>query len=143
MSTTQIPPIPPSVTLVDDDPALLNALTFSLEVDGFAVRCFDSAEALLEAGPIDHGCLVIDERLDSSIGGLDLVDILRRRGSRLPAILITTNPKPELVRRAASAGTPIVEKPLLGTALATAIRQALARATLDAAQGAAAPPRQP
>ena len=44
----------------------------------------------------------------------------------LPAILITSHPKPDLRAAAAAAGVPIVEKPLIGDALMTSIRRALA-----------------
>jgi hypothetical protein len=45
----------------------------------------------------------------------------------LPAILITTNPRTALRNRAAAAGVPIVEKPLLTDALLTTVHNALAR----------------
>jgi hypothetical protein len=45
----------------------------------------------------------------------------------LPAILVTTNPRTALRNRAAAAGVPIIEKPLLTDALLTTVRKALAR----------------
>ena len=44
-----------------------------------------------------------------------------------PAILITTGPSTDLRRKAAAAGAPIVEKPLLDDALFTQIRRLVAR----------------
>jgi hypothetical protein len=61
------------------------------------------------------------------MSGLDVVMQLRERRVPLPAILITTNPSAFLRQRAADAGIPVIEKPLLGDALSRGIREALAR----------------
>jgi two-component system response regulator FixJ len=60
--------------------------------------------------------------------GLELIDSLRSRAVHLPAILITSQPSQLLRRRAAEAGLPIVEKPLLGDGLLEAIRNSVATA---------------
>ena len=113
------------VLIVEDDRAVLNSLKFSLEVEGFSVRAHPSSASLLATtdwqGP---GCLVIDYNLPHG-NGLDVLHQLRARGVAAPAILMTSNADPLLRRRAAAAGAPIVEKPLLGGALTEAIRQAL------------------
>jgi FixJ family two-component response regulator len=59
---------------------------------------------------------VIDQNLPG-MNGLDLVAQLRVRDVAVPAILIASYPTAALSARAAKAGVPIVEKPLLGTAL--------------------------
>lgn len=116
----------PVVVIVDDDVALRSALTFALEIEGFAVDARASGEELLDRPlPGDHGCLVIDERLPG-IGGLAALKILRERQVSTPALLITTNPNPMLRRAAKAAGVPIVEKPLVCDALVQSIREALA-----------------
>ena len=80
----------PVVLVVDDDPAVLNTLTFSLKVEGFAVRAYASGRELLDDPVLPvHGCLVIDQRLPG-MSGLELVASLRARKVSLPAILITT-----------------------------------------------------
>ncbi len=115
----------PLIVLVDDDAALLAALTFSLELEGFQVEACESGEALLRRQLPDHdACLVIDERLPG-ITGLEALRQLRGRQVDLPALLITTNPGPATRRAASAAGVPIVEKPLLGDGLLTSIRLAL------------------
>ena len=112
------------VCVVDDDPDLLAALRFALGIDGYAVRDYPSAEALLaEIGSAaDAACLILDQIL-SRLAGLDLLVELRRHGIATPAILITTHPKAPLRARAAQLGVRIVEKPLLGDALAHAVRE--------------------
>jgi FixJ family two-component response regulator len=118
----------PPVLVVDDDPAVLNSLKFVLEIEGFPVRVFRSDEELIAAGTLPKSaCLVVDYVLPGR-NGLDLIAALRADGVGLPAILITSHPSAGVRQRAAAAGIPIVEKPLLGNALTEAIRRALGRA---------------
>jgi two-component system response regulator FixJ len=116
-----------TILIVDDDPAVRNALKFSLEVEGFPVRAYADARALLtDADMPGDGCLVVDYRLPG-MSGLELLDELRHRKIDLPAILITTHPSSVVRQRAAAAGVPVIEKPLLTEALFQGIRDALAR----------------
>jgi FixJ family two-component response regulator len=117
----------PVVLVVDDDPAVLNSLKFSLQIEGFAVRAYASGSELLSDPDLPpRGCVVVDQKMPG-MTGLDLVASLRARDVVLPAILITTNPSPAVRQRAAAAGVPVVEKPLLGDALSRGIRDALSR----------------
>ena len=53
-----------TVHVVDDDPAIRNALTASLEVRGLSVENYESAEAFLNSYEHDDiGCLVLDIRM--------------------------------------------------------------------------------
>lgn len=118
----------PAVLLVDDDPAVAHAVQFSFDLEGLDVRSFRDAESLLASTDLPHkGCLILDYHLPG-VDGLDLLDQLRANGVRMPAVLMTTNPRTHLRARAAAAGVPIIEKPLLTDALLTAVRSALARA---------------
>jgi FixJ family two-component response regulator len=115
----------PIVLLVDDDPAVAHAVQFSFDLEGIEVRSFNDAESLLAAGDLpEGGCLVLDYHLPGA-DGLELLARLRAKGVRTPAVLITTNPRAHLSLRAASAGVPIIEKPLLTDALLSAVRSAL------------------
>jgi FixJ family two-component response regulator len=114
----------PTVVLVDDDLALLEALQFSLEIDGYQVITCETGEQLMQMAFPAEACLVIDFRL-SGLSGLDALDDLRRRGVALPAILITSYASPSLHARARRAQATVVEKPLLGDALFARIREFL------------------
>ena len=110
--------------VVDDDSAVRNSLKFILEVEGFQVRIFSSAEELLNEDSLpDASCLVVDYYMPG-MNGLELVAQLRGRDVLIPAILITPAPSENLRNRAAAAGVPIVEKPLLGSRLLDSIRMA-------------------
>jgi two-component system, LuxR family, response regulator FixJ len=114
----------PVITVVDDDPAVCNSLKFSLELEGFAVRTYHSAAAVLCAEHLDCcNCFVIDQRMPG-MSGMDLIDALRQQKISTPVILIISAPNKALSGRAATAAIPIVEKPLLGNALIENIRKA-------------------
>ena len=127
MATTVISASRPPVILVDDDPAVTHAMHFSFDLEGLDVRSFRDGESLLAVDDLpEKGCLILDHNLPG-MDGLALLDRLRATGVKLPAILITTNPRAALRNRAAAAGVLIIEKPLLTDALLTAVRKALAR----------------
>lgn len=115
----------PTIYFVDDDDAVRRALAFALDLDGFTVETFESGEALLLRNPSSaFGCLVLDERLPG-ISGLDTLRQLRARQNELPAIFVTSHPKPAFRDAAAGAGAPILEKPLEGATLIAAIQKAV------------------
>lgn len=118
-----LPPVAgaPLLVLVDDDPAVLGSLTFAFETEGFSVRAYPNAEALLAQAPPNCACYVLDQRLPG-LSGLDVLERLRQLGEHAPAVLITTHPSAETRSRALAAGAEIVEKPLLGETLARHVR---------------------
>jgi two-component system C4-dicarboxylate transport response regulator DctD len=122
MTTVASSDVRPKIVLVDDDAAVRAALTFAFQIDGFEVEAFESGEDVLAAKTLPSaGCLVVDQRM-SGMAGLDMVAQLRARGSTLPAVLITT-PTTLVRRAAAAANVPIVEKPLMSSALIDQVRQ--------------------
>jgi FixJ family two-component response regulator len=116
------------IFVVEGDAAVRNSLSFALGIEGYSVRTFATATALLsESAMLRRGCLIADHSLPDS-SGLDLIRDLRSRGIRLPAILLAGDAGPQLRARATRAGVTIVEKPLLGDGLTRAIGNALAEA---------------
>ncbi len=134
-----LPPLPPDrpqrlglIVVVDDDPAVRNSLKFALEIEGYRVRLFRSGADLLGLADLPRAsCVVVDYNLKGE-NGLDVIATLRERRYVAPAVLITTNPTSMVQQRAAAAGVPIVEKPLLGNALIDAIGS-IARGTGNSA----------
>lgn len=117
--------VKPIVVIVDDDLAIRSSLAFSLQTEGFSVRCYASGPELLADCPVAQpDCLVIDYQLPG-MNGLDLLAALRSREVAAPAILITTHPTSAVRARAAAAGMVVIEKPLLGDALFHEIEMAL------------------
>ncbi len=117
------------ICIVDDDAAVRSALKFALELEGLRVRLYDGAQAMLG----DHdlplkGCLVIDYRMPG-MDGLQLIDELRARDVRFPAIMITGRANKDLRRLAERSGvSSVLEKPLSDGMLVESIRSALAAA---------------
>jgi two-component system, LuxR family, response regulator FixJ len=100
--------------VVDDDPAVLAALKFTFEADGYTVTSLVRGEDLIRLHPFGpRACIVIDQRL-SGLTGIETLSYLRDIGVATPAVLITTHPSKMLRRRASDLGLDIVEKPLLG-----------------------------
>ncbi|MGV8840273.1 MAG: response regulator [Bauldia sp.] len=113
------------LVLVDDDGAVRSGVTFALETEGYLVEGFADGESVLARGP-RADCYVVDDRLAGGMSGLDLIAELRANAIDAPAILVTTDPPPEVVRKARDLGVPIVEKPLIGATLASAVERVLA-----------------
>lgn len=117
---------PPTVLVVDDDEHLLSALRFSLELDGLRVITHRSAETVAaDELPQSNACLVLDYRLPAA-NGMDLLARLRANGVKLPAILITSHASPQVRSLVRAEGAMLIEKPLLGDTLVTAIHDVLA-----------------
>jgi FixJ family two-component response regulator len=113
------------VLVIDDDPAVRNSLKFALEVEGFSVQVYPTGTALLDEDDMpESGCLVIDYNLPG-VNGLDLLEQLRERDVKLPAILITSHPTAAIRNRATPAGVSLIEKPLLNDTLFQCVRAAL------------------
>ncbi len=117
----------PIVIVVDDDAAVRGSLKFALEIEGFAVHAYGRGDELFgDADLADCACFIIDQKLPG-MNGLDVVSALREQRIAAPVILITSAPPPVVQERAAKAGVPIVEKPLLGNALLERVRDATAQ----------------
>ncbi|WP_298879531.1 response regulator [uncultured Bradyrhizobium sp.] len=116
----------PTVYVVDDDDAVLGSLRFLLESDGFAVRTFRNATALLNAtDPSGADCYVIDYKMPD-INGIELAGRLHQSDRDTPVILITGYPDKNISARAKAAGVKdVILKPLLDENLVKRIRRVI------------------
>jgi FixJ family two-component response regulator len=81
--------VTPRVFLVDDQAAVLKALSRLLRAAGFAVAPFESGQAFLDGGDGDGaGCLVLDLAMPN-MDGMALQQALAARASLLPVIFLT------------------------------------------------------
>jgi len=77
------------VIIVEDDASVRRALELSLEADGFEVLAFPTPSQLLASAIPDYNaCLLLDVYLPE-MTGVELYNLLKSSGCRLPAILIT------------------------------------------------------
>ena len=116
------------VFVVDDDPAIRDALTSLLRSVGLAVETFESAQEFLNRQPPDGpGCLVLDVRLPG-VSGLDLQRVLATAQMTLPIIFLTGYGDIPMSVRAMKAGAvDFLPKPFHDQELLDAIQQALER----------------
>lgn len=117
---------PGMVHIVDDDPAIRNALTASLQARGLSVQDYESAEAFLNSYEDDQtGCLVLDIRMPG-INGLELQKILVEKKYTIPIIFVTGHGDvPMSVQALKNGALDFLEKPYRQEVLQERIEQAL------------------
>jgi len=117
----------PTVYLVDDDLAVRDSLGLLIEQEGYAVECYASAEAFLDAELADGpGCLVLDLRMPG-MDGIRLQDELRRRSLDLPIVFLSGHGDiPTSVRAIKAGAVDFLTKPVTGDALLHCVETAVA-----------------
>ncbi|MCX7170315.1 MAG: sigma-70 family RNA polymerase sigma factor [Proteobacteria bacterium] len=117
-----------TVYIVDDDPAVRDALGLLLSVKGFRTAVFANGEGFLNAWQSDWvGCLLIDIRMPG-MDGLTLQKKLAELNCHLPVIIITGHGDASLARQAFKASAiDFLEKPFDDEKLIDAITEAFRR----------------
>jgi len=117
---------------VDDDPSARKGLARLLRTAGHEVHDFASAEEFLgildpecALDPDTFACLILDARMPG-LSGQELLTELKKRGVRLPVIMVTAEDD-LLTRKTAQAmnAAAFFRKPVDGTALLDAIDWAM------------------
>lgn len=105
--------VQPSILVVDDEPAVLLTYSMILRQHGYEVTGAASARAAMEALSQRHyDLLVCDLALESSRGGLDVVDFARQLCPGVPAILLTGFASGEASQEAEQKDVAVLFKPL-------------------------------
>ena len=114
------------VYLVDDEPALLKALTRLLKAEGFKVRAFESALDFLGTSLASGGgCMVLDEAMPD-MSGAELQQRLNTLESPLAVVFLTGNGDIPISVRAIKLGAvDFLTKPVKDEELLAAIRLGL------------------
>src|SRR5437667_3847789 len=119
---------PLSVLIVDDDPALLQALpqALRLRMGGVTVETADSAAAALERIAVqDYDAIVTDIKMPG-MDGLALLAEIRTRRPDTPTLIITGHGENELVVRALRGGAcDFVQKPIDRDYFAASLHRAI------------------
>jgi FixJ family two-component response regulator len=117
-----------TVYIVEDDAAMRDSLSLMLGLLGYRTVSFESAEAFLETYRDEWtGCVVADLRLPGK-SGIDLQADLRRRGKKLPFVIITGHGDVKSARAAFQLeAVDFLEKPFDEADLRAAIEKGLDR----------------
>jgi FixJ family two-component response regulator len=118
----------PIVFVVDDDPAIRQALKNLIGSVGHRVETFGSAQDFLRTKRTDApGCLILDMRMPG-LSGLDLQRELAEAGVSIPIIFVTGHGDIPMSVRAMKAGAvEFLTKPFRDQDLLDAIRQGIER----------------
>jgi two-component system response regulator FixJ len=112
------------VYVVDDDANIRLSTTFLLRSHELGCLAFATGEELLDAvDALDPGCIPLDIVMPQH-SGLDIQVELRRRGSKLPVIVMTGGGDQELASRLLQMGAiSVLEKPFREEALLAALQR--------------------
>lgn len=117
-----------TVFLVDDEQAVLTAVSRVLRSAGFRTATFASAASFLERyAPGTPGCLVLDVSMPG-MGGLEVQGALAARQIRLPIIFLTGRADvPDAVRAMKHGAVDFLTKPVDDAILIDAVQRAIDR----------------
>lgn len=115
-----------TVYIVDDDPAVRDALSLMIEQEHITVFTFESAEAFLASCQSEcYGCAVIDIRMPG-MDGMQLQKVLSQRNIHLPIIFLTGHGDIPMSVQAMKAGAmDFLTKPVTRDKFLVSVRLAL------------------
>jgi two-component system response regulator FixJ len=125
------------VSIIDDDDALRDSLSFLLSTAGIDARSYDSAAAYLgDRQRRECGCLVTDVRMPG-MTGIELLRELKAEGLSVPVIVMTGHGDVPLAVEAMKLGAfDFIEKPFDDDTLLTSVQAALGQREKNALQQA-------
>ena len=114
------------IHVIDDDQAMRDSLSFLLDVNGFNVQVYESADAFLRQIDLNSARCVISDIRMPGMNGIELVKRLKGEGAPCSVILITGHGDVALAVEAMKAGAAdFIEKPFDDSVLLDTIRSAL------------------
>ena len=121
------------VSVIDDDPAVLDSIKMLLEAKGISVQCHISAIDFL-ASDTAISCIVSDVRMPA-MSGLELLEVLKQRKSECPVIFLTGHGDIELAVQAIKSGAlDFILKPFDAERLVDAVKDAIAKSHSQSVQ---------
>lgn len=116
----------PLVRIVDDNPDVLDSLSFLLRSEGYEVAAYSGADAFLrEDQPSRPGCLILDVRMPET-SGLELQYILNARRIWIPVIFLTAHGNVDMAVEAIQEGAfDFQQKPVNPTKMLSAVSRAI------------------
>jgi FixJ family two-component response regulator len=126
-----------TIFIIDDEPAVRDALSMMLEQEGYQVKAFESGESFLADYQQEKvGCAIIDVRMPK-MSGLQLQAIMLERNLLLPIIFLTGHGDiPMSVDAIKSGAADFLTKPITREKLLASIRPAIIECEKKLAQAA-------
>lgn len=123
-----MPPSRPIVVVVDDDVSVRESLELLIQNEGWEAALFETAQAFLtHLSTMVPSCLILDVNLPD-LSGLDIQQRVADEKSSTPIIFITGyGDVPTSVRAMKAGAAEFLTKPLDGTIVIQAIREAVLR----------------
>jgi FixJ family two-component response regulator len=122
--------LPSLVYIVDDDISFQTAIRRRLQLAGYEVQIYSSAEQFLDQQPNDNnrsGCLLVDVGIPG-LSGPELQGRLHEAGSTLPVVFVSAcNDINTVVQTVKAGAEDFLVKPVTSDVLLAAIERAIAR----------------
>ena len=122
--------MPAVVHVVDDDVSFQTAIRRRLQLAGYEVQTYSSAEQFLDQQPNENnqsGCLLLDVRIPG-LSGPELQGRLHEAGSTLPIVFVSAyNDINTVVQTVRAGAEDFLIKPVTSDVLLAAIERAIAR----------------
>ncbi len=117
-----------TIAVIDDEGSWRQSIEQTLQIAGFNVELYSSAEQYLESNQNNRGgCLVLDVELPG-MDGLELQEILAQREVQPSIVFISSSPSVPLSVRAMRAGAiDFLQKPFKGVELLARVQEAVDR----------------
>ncbi len=126
---------PKRILVVDDEPAILDAVAYALRGEGFDVDALEEGEAALDAALSDGYDLLILDLMLPKLSGLEVCRRVRDR-SDVPILILTArDSEGDRVLGLESGADDYVSKPFSMAELLSRVRAILRRRTLDRSWG--------
>ena len=116
-----------TISVIDDEDIWRNSIKQTLEVAGFDVKLYESAEQYLQAFPSGGGCIVLDLEL-SGMSGLELQDYLSQQNVQPSIIFVSSEASvPASVRAMRAGAIDFLQKPFKDVELLARVQEAVDR----------------
>jgi two-component system response regulator FixJ len=111
------------IAVIDDDESMCLALTRLVDVAGYEVRSYFSAESFLEDVDHLHASFIVSDIQLRGMSGFDLQRAVHRENPKVPFAFITAHDEVKTRAQARACGVAYLRKPFPGSALLAAIRE--------------------
>jgi len=118
----------PTVYVIDDDAPIRELLAWLMRRHGIRCEAFADARSFLKAyQPDSPGCLILDLQMPG-MSGLDLQNVLKEQGVRMPVIFLSGRADvPKAVQAVKGGAIDFIEKPFDYKRIVALVQECLAR----------------